>query len=210
MTDGRLARLAALALVVSAVCAGVTAAALRGDAPLALQVVRAGSLDLVLVGTPTWTETSTDVTSHTVTAPDHVTASHLATPGDSFRVRQQFRTVLTGDNLVARLTVRWATPPSLEPAGGVVATYVVTRPDGVQTAATPVGTAVTVPAAGEVLTPAQVAAWGATPWTVTVTLRYTGTSAPVVAPSAVATAPVTSLGTVVVELEQVRVAEVAP
>lgn len=204
MTARRAVRLTALAAVVAAVCAGSTLALLGTQAEVSLPVVRTGDLGIVLVGTPAWTETSPDVTAHTVTAPDHVTAAHLATAGDTFEVRQRFRTVLTGDNLEARLSVRWGTPPSLAPAGDVVATYVVTRPDGVSTAATPVGTEVTVPGSGAVLTSSQVAAWGTIPWTVTVTLRYTGDSAVVVPPSGVADAPVTSLGSVVVELDQVR------
>lgn len=202
----RAVSLIASALVVAGATAGITYALWGQDASLAMPVVRAGNLDLELVGTPQWTETSPGI-DHVVTTTvtsSGVTANHLATPGDTFTVRQPFRTHLVGDNLAARVNVRWDTPPSLTPSGRVTATYVVTTPDGVSSPARPVGEPVTVPGASANLTPAQVAAWGATPWSVTITLAYAGTSSVVVAPAAVASQPATSLGTIVVELAQVR------
>ena len=206
MRRRRAVSLVATALVVAGATAGLTYAMWGQDASLAVPVVRTGNLDLVLVGTPQWTETSPGITHAVPTRSDYVTADHLATPGDSFTVRQQFRTNLTGDNLAARVTVRWdtANPPSLGPAGRVTATYVVTTPGGTSSAPTAVGSPVTVPGGAANITPAQVAAWGTTPWSVTVTLTYTGTSSIVVAPGAVGSQPATSLGTVVIELAQVR------
>lgn len=104
----------------------------------------------------------------------------------------------------ARLTVRWVDRPTLLPDGGVSATYVLRTPDGTESAPVPVGDATTVPAGGGVLTPAQVTAWGTRPWTLVVTLRYTGAGAVVVPPAGIASAPVTGLGTVAVELAQIR------
>ncbi|MCC2320474.1 hypothetical protein [Cellulomonas xiejunii] len=209
MRARRTLALVASALVVAGATAGITHALWGQDASLAMPVVRSGNLALEFVGTPTWTETSPDVTpAHSFTMrSDQMTANHLATPGDTFTLRQQFRTVLTGDNLAARVNVRWTSPPSLLPADRVVATYVVTMPDGTSTAPQPVGSPLTVPAGVDNITSAEVAAWGTTPWSVTVTFAFTGTSSVVVAPTAVGSAPVTSLGTVVVELAQVRQGE---
>jgi len=198
--------LAASALVVAGAATGLTYASWGQSAAVAMPVIRPGTLDLQLVGTPTWTETSGDVAPGPTlgTRPDRVTANHLATPGDSFTLRQQFRTVLEGENVAARVTVRWDAPPDLAPADGVTATYVVTMPDGTASAPAAVGVPVTVPGGTDNVTAAEAAAWGTAPWSVTVTLRYPGTAALVVAPTAVASAPVTGLGTVVVELAQVR------
>ncbi|MBD7918326.1 hypothetical protein H9657_08565 [Cellulomonas sp. Sa3CUA2] len=204
MRRRRALSLVATALVVAGATAGITYAMWGKDASLAMPVVRAGNLDLALVGTPQWSETTPGITHAVPTQSDYVTANHLATPGDTFTVRQEFRTTLTGDNLAARVNVRWDTPPSLTPAGRVTATYVVTTPGGTSSTPAAVGSPVTVPSGGANITPAQVAAWGSTPWSVTVTLAYTGTSSFVVAPTAVDSQPATSLGTVVIELAQVR------
>ena len=205
MTWRRIVTVGVSAALLAGAAAGLTYA-FWGDAAAATgAVVRTGDLDLVLVGSPTWTETSPDVSpAHAVAMQaDGITAAHLATPGDSFTVAQQFRTVLDGDNLAARLTVRWDTAPALLPTGQVTATYRVTRPDGVVSAATPVGTTLTLPGSGGNLTPAQTAAWGSTPWTLTVSLAYTGADV-MVPPASVGSGPVTSLGTVTVSLDQVR------
>ncbi|MBO3088483.1 hypothetical protein [Cellulomonas dongxiuzhuiae] len=206
MRPRRALSLAAAALVVAGATAGITYALWGDDASLPAAVIRPGNLELQRVGTPTWTETSPGVTPvHAFgMQSDQITANHLATPGDTFTLHQQFRTVLTGDNMAARVNVRWDAPPSLQPTGRVTATYVVRMPDGKTSEPAAVGSPVTVPSAPDNITQAEVAAWGAAPWSVTVTLRYTGSSSVVVAPSAVASAPVTTLGTVVVELAQVR------
>ena len=197
--------LAAVALVVAGAAAGLTYALWGGGVTAAGSVVRSGSLDLQLVGTPAWTETSPDVSpAHAVPMrSDGITADHLATPGDSFRVVQRFRTVLVGDNLAARMRVSWDSPPALLPTGGAGATYTVTRPDGVMSAPAPVGSTTVLPGGSDNLTAAEVAAWGSATWAVTVTLAYSGADV-MVADTAVASAPTTSLGTVVVTWEQVR------
>ncbi|GEA82569.1 hypothetical protein ACT17Q_04050 [Cellulomonas sp. CW35] len=205
MRTRRPVSLAAAALLVAGAAAGLTYALWGAGVTVAASVVRSGTLDLALVGTPTWTETSPDVSpAHAVaTRPDGITADHLATPGDSFRVVQRFRPVLQGDNLAARLRVSWDSAPALLPAGGVTATYTVSRPDGVTSAAVPVGTPTLLPGAPDNLTAAEVAAWGTATWAVTVTLTYSGADV-MVADTAIASAPTTGLGTVVVTWEQVR------
>ena len=174
---GYVSRTAAAVLLVAVTAAAVTYALWAAATSVAAGVIGNGNLDIVLVGTATWTETSPDV------VPPHAfgmqadgeTADHLATPGDSFTLTQQFQTVLDGDNLAARVTVRWDDPPVLDPAGQVTATYVVTTPDGVSSAPVPLGTAVTVPPAPDNLTAAEVALWAGAPWSLTVTLAYSGT-----------------------------------
>jgi len=197
--------LAAAALVAAGTAAGLTYALWDAGVTVGASVVRSGTLDLQLVGTPAWTETSPDVIpAHAVPSrPDGITADHLATPGDSFRVVQRFRPVLEGDNLAARMRVSWDTPPALLPTGAVTATYTVTRPDGVTSTPVAVGTESVVPAAPDTITAAELAAWGSATWSVTVTLTYSGADV-MVADSAVASAPTTALGTVVVTWEQVR------
>jgi alternate signal-mediated exported protein len=173
-------------------------------------VVRTGDARITLVGPSVWTETSPDVTPSHAIGSTGGTAAHRATAGDTFTFAQPFTIDLDGDNLAARLDVAWATPPNLLPAGKVTATYVVTspgtaaKPQGVSTAPAPLGTPATLPQAPASFTPADVAAWAGKPWTLTVTLAYTGTSAVMVTPGQVANAPVTDLGTVRLDLRQVR------
>ncbi|GEL96284.1 hypothetical protein [Cellulomonas composti] len=195
----------AAATVLAGAAAGLTYAFWGDGATAVAGVVRTGDLDLELVGTPTWTETSPDVSPAHVFGmqTDGITANHLATSGDRFTVAQQFRTTLDGDNLAARLTVGWDSAPALLPTGQVAATYIVTRPDGVASAATAVGTAITLPGGSANLTTAQVASWGSTPWTLTVTLTYSGADV-MVTPTTISSAPITSLGTVRISLDQVR------
>jgi len=204
MKGRRLAALAASALVAAGAAAGVTYAFWGDDASMAMPVIRSGNLALQPVGTPQWQETSPGVTHTFGMQSDQFTANHLATPGDSFTLRQQFRVVLEGDNMAARVTVRWTAPPALQAGGGVTATYVIRMPDGTTSAPTPIGRSVTVPGGADNLTPAEVAAWGSNAWTAVVTFTFTGTSSVVVAPTAVPTPPVASIGAVVIEVAQVR------
>lgn len=208
MRARRVASLAAAAVVVAAATAGFTYSLLGEEAAAAMPLVRSGDLDIALVGPARWTETSPGLGSTHAFGmqQDQTTAQHLATPGDSFTLHQRFRAVLRGDRVAARVTVRWATAPDLAPVGGVTATYVVTMPDGTSSAPVPVGSPVTVPGGTGNITSDDVAAWAGAPWSVTVSLVYTGASAVVVAPSAVGDLA-TDLGTVVVELAQVRTGE---
>lgn len=173
---------------------------------LPVGVISRGNLDIELVGTASWTETSPDVApAHAVALqPDGETAAHLATPGDSFTLTQDFTTELEGDNLAARVTVDWDTAPALAPAGQVTASYTLTTPGGTTTAAAPLGSALTLPGTPDNLTPAELAAWPpGSPWRLTVTLSFAGADV-LVSPADVATAPVTELGTIALHLDQVR------
>jgi alternate signal-mediated exported protein len=195
--------LALLAFVIAALVGGSTYALWHRTATVPSGVVTTGDLQITLDGPSTWTETSKDVSPQHTVASNNSTADHLATPGDSFTLTQSFKPNLVGDNLAARLTVDWSTPPVLLPTGQVTAEYVVTNPLGVTTTPAPLGTAVTLPGASTNFTPADVAAWAGRPWTLTVTLTYIGPPL-VVAPGGVATAPVTDLGAVTLDLQQVR------
>lgn len=131
-------------------------------------------------------------------------------PGESYVLTQWFTTALEGDNLAARLTVAWAEPAVLEPAGLVTATYQVTAPGAASSAARPLGTTVTVPDAPANLTPADVASWGpGAEWVLEVTVTFAGpdvlvTPVPGDPPHVTAPAPVTDLGQIVLRLDQVR------
>jgi|GEM_PF-2690326 len=170
-------------------------------------VVTAGNLDLELVGGPVWAETSPDVESPgAIGMLDGVTAAHRATPGDTFTLTQDFRTVLEGDNMAARLTVDWDEAPLLAPAGRVTATYTITPPGGAPSASLALGDQLVLPPHPDNLTPAEVAAWGpAATWRLTVTLAYAGADV-LVTPTELAAgpAPVTELGTIALRLDQVR------
>ncbi len=70
--------------------------------------ITSGNLDIALDGATEWTEISSDVPA----APQVIDANtFLATPGDTFRVRQRFMTTLDGENLRAKITVDWTAPP---------------------------------------------------------------------------------------------------
>jgi alternate signal-mediated exported protein len=203
--------LALVALVVATLVGGTTYALWAPpSANAGGGVVRTGDTRITLAGPAVWTETSPDVTPSHVIGSSGGTAAHRATAGDSFTFTQPFTIDLDGDNLAARLGVTWATPPNLIPAGAVTASYVVTspgtaaNPQGVSTAPAPLGTPATLPQAPASFTPADVATWGGKPWTLTVTVAYTGTSAVVVTPGQVADAPAIDLGTVNLDLRQVR------
>ncbi|QCB92926.1 hypothetical protein [Cellulomonas shaoxiangyii] len=192
--------LAASALVlVAALAGGLTHALWSTDAVASVAVIRSGNLDLELVGPPRWVEGSPDLASpHAIALrADGRTADHLATPGDTFTVTQQFRTTLEGDNIRARVTVGWQGPTSF-PAG-VTGTYRVTPPTGAPSAAVPLGSPVTVP--GGTASIAQ----GVGTWTVTVTVAWTAASDVVVRPSAVSASPTAGAeGTMLIDLRQVR------
>ena len=199
--------LGALFLLVVGASALATYALWGQQVTVPVGVISKGNLDIELVGTASWTETSPDVVpAHAVgMLPDGETADHLATSGDSFTLTQDFTTELEGDNMAARVTVDWDASPALAPAGQVTASYTLTTPGGTTTAATPLGTALTIPGAPDNLTPAEIAAWPpGIPWRLTVTLSFAGGDV-LVTPAEVATAnPVTELGTIALRLDQVR------
>lgn len=199
--------LAAGLVIVLGVSALVTYALWGKQIDVPVGIVTAGNLDIKLVGPPVWTETSSDVSPvHAVAIrPDGATADHLATPGDSFTLTQQFSTELEGDNVAARLTVDWDVPPALAPVGRAVASYTVTDPGGTTTASALLGDDVTLPGGTANFTPQQIEGWGpGATWTLTVTLAYAGADV-LLSPDQITTAaPVTELGTIALTLDQVR------
>ncbi|MBO3094185.1 hypothetical protein [Cellulomonas dongxiuzhuiae] len=194
MTRRRLAAIALAAVLTATLASGTTYAMWSSDAEAAIGVLRTGNLDLELVGGVQWAETSPGLTGHVIATGTGGTADHLAVPGDSFTLTQRFRTTLEGDNLRARLTVRWLAGTSV-PAG-VDGTFVVTSPSGVTSGPTRLGAPMT-------LQPASLPS-GTGEWTLVATLQWNGTDR-VVAPSALPDQPTTSAsGTLQLDLEQVR------
>ena len=198
MRASRWLAVCASAVLVAGVAAGITYALWSNGASVASGVIRSGTLDLVLLGSPTWAETA-PVSDQGAVGGD-LTVAHLTTPGDALTLTQQFRTDLVGDNLAARLKVSWSNgaPPSLL-GGRVTATYHVMMPSGATTTETPLGTALVVPSGSANLTPANASGT----WTLVVTLSCSGSDV-VVPASGVSTAPTFSTGDVVIELDQVR------
>ena len=203
----RVRRLPVAVLLVVALVAGVTYALWGQRVTGTAGVVTTGDLDVELVGQATWQETTPGVTQPRAGTVDDGTVDHLATPGDTLVLTQEFRPRLVGDNAAARLTVSWSSAPT--PPEGVTATYVVTTPDGDAGAVTPLGSPVVVPSAPDHLTPADVEAWGDEPWRLVVTvtvsgdveLRVPGGAGAVPGPGDATTV---SLGHIELSLDQVR------
>ncbi|PFG40444.1 alternate signal-mediated exported protein [Georgenia soli] len=182
------------ALVV-AVGAGAATYALwtaDGDAPAG--VITAGDLDIALrPDSFTWQETSPDVAAQQSGTTRDSFAEFVAMSGDTFTVSQGFTTTLEGDNMLGVLSVSWGTQPQL-PAG-VSASYRVLDAADAEVASARLGQRVEV----------RDLPVGEESWTVEVDLtfaedkpdRYTTFSG---------TDPVeiTDLGTIVVDLDQVR------
>ena len=137
-TRRRRVPVAVVATAVLAAAAGATgtAALWSSGEPTPLARLTAGDLDIELLGTPEWRETSADVTTTPRTIDP---TAFLARPGDSVTVRQDVTTELQGDNLVGLLSASWATNPALPE--GTTATYTVRDAGGFPVAAdVPVGT----------------------------------------------------------------------
>ncbi|QCB93856.1 hypothetical protein [Cellulomonas shaoxiangyii] len=201
-------RLAITGVVVAALVAGPTYALWGRDSEGVGGLVRHGDLDVELVGAAAWQETSPDVAAPRAgEVLDDGTVDHLATPGDSLTLTQEFRPRLVGDNLAARLTVSW--DDGFSAPAGVEATYVVVDPDGAATEPAPLGSAVVLQSPADNLTPAEVAAWGDAPWRIVVTASLTG-DVPLAEPDASGEVPgvreavAASLGGIRIELAQVR------
>jgi alternate signal-mediated exported protein len=193
--------LTAAAVLVAGGAAGVTYALWGGGAGTPAGVVRSGNLDLALDGYPTWVESGGG--GHSGTLGSTLVVDHVSTPGDTLTITQPFHITLEGDNLAARLTVRWDSAPALT-SGLMTASYVVNPPAGsglTASASTALGTAVTLPGSPANLTPTTTNLTGT--WTLVVTLTWTGTDV-VVPASGVASAPTLSTGDIVIELNQVR------
>ncbi|WP_152187677.1 hypothetical protein [Georgenia satyanarayanai] len=115
---GSLPIVAGVALLAGAVGAGGTVALWHTAAELPLGTVTAGNLDIETVGGAVWQETSPDVPG----SPRRIDpATFLARPGDSLLMSQRLTTALEGDNMLGRLSVGWEREPALP--DGVTATY---------------------------------------------------------------------------------------
>ena len=197
-------------LLVAALVAGLTYALWGQHGTVGRGVVTTGDLDIELVGQAAWQETSADVAQpRSGSVLDDGTVDHLATPGDTLVVTQEFRARLEGDNVAARVTVSWSEEPVVP--DGVTATYVVTTPDGRTGAVTPLGSPVVVPSAPDHLTPDVLAGWGDGPWRLVVTVSLSG-DVVVRAPGGSGAAgpggdAAVTLGSVELELDQVRAGE---
>jgi len=183
---------AALVVAVGAGAATYSLWTADGDAPAG--IITSGDLDIAL--TPdsfTWQETSTDVVATQSGTSRESFGDFVAMSGDSFTVRQGFTTTLEGENMLGLLAVRWGSPPQLP--DGVSATYRVLDSDDEEVGSATLGQQVEV----------RDLPVGRDTWTVEVSLgfaddrpdRYTTFSG---------TDPVeiTGLGTIVVDLDQVR------
>lgn len=184
------------ALVVAVGAGAATYALWTADGVAPAGVITAGDLDIALAPDSfAWRETSSDVAvgaRQSGTTPETF-ADFVAMSGDSFIVSQGFTTTLGGDNMLGLLRVGWGSPPHLP--DGVSATYRVLDGDDDEVATAPLGHPVEVrdlPA-------------GDDRWTVEVSLdlahgrpdRYTTFSG-------TDPAEITDLGTIVVDLDQVR------
>ncbi|MBD8061598.1 alternate-type signal peptide domain-containing protein [Oceanitalea stevensii] len=187
---GSLPLVAGAALLAGATGAGGTVALWHAAADMPLGTITAGNLHIDTVGGTVWHETSVDVPG----TPRRVDPdTFLARPGDSLLMSQQLSTELEGDNLRGRLTVGWEREPALP--DGVTATYAVLDEAGDPlVSGVPLGEErlVTLDDDGRVLTVEVALTLG----------RGTGDRV-----GADAAAQLTDLGTVVVDLEQVRTGE---
>lgn len=178
----------ATGIVVLGVASGATTYALWSDpAAMAGGTINSGNLKLDKSGTTVWTETSPDNPATTNAGKTIDPATFLATPGDTFSIKQSFTSTLEGENMLGKIAVRWAQPQPL-PAG-VSATYTLKTP-GTSSASVPLGTPVSIPDLPV----------GTSIWTVEVNLAFDGTKADRFGD----TAELAKLGNIVVDLDQVR------
>ena len=132
---------AGAALLVGVGLGGGGTFALWGDGPgnVAGATIRTGDLEVSLVGTPVWTQTSADVADK-VNPIDP--AQFLVRPGDTFSITQSATVLVRGDNLNATFAVTF--PGAVIPVGEN-ATYTVL--DGArELGSADVGSPVTIPA----------------------------------------------------------------
>lgn len=187
---GQLPLVAGAALLAGAVGAGGTLALWHAATDLPLGTITAGNLAIDTVGDTVWLETSPDVPG----APRAIDPdTFLARPGDSLLMSQRLTTDLEGDNMRGRLTVGWERQPALP--GGVTATYTVLDAAG------------DALVAGALLGEQRLVALDDDGRDLTVEVAITlgeGTSDRVGADAA---PQLTDLGSVVVDLEQVRTGE---
>ncbi len=86
--------------------------------------ITAGNLQLVPDGETIWTETSPDVPKTTHAGKTIDPAVFLATPGDTFNIKQSFTATLEGENMLGKVAVRWDNAAGAELPAGVSATYI--------------------------------------------------------------------------------------
>lgn len=106
--------------------------------------ITAGNLQLVPNGKTIWTETSPDVPKTTNAGKTIDPAVFLATPGDTFNIKQSFTSTLEGENMLGKVAVRWDNDAGAELPAGVSATYIL-KTAGASTSEAPLGTAVSIP-----------------------------------------------------------------
>ncbi|WP_043500078.1 hypothetical protein [Georgenia sp. SUBG003] len=183
---------AALVVAVGAGAATYSLWTADGEAPAGAIV--SGDLDIALAPDSfAWQETSADVVDQQSATTRESFARFVAMSGDSFTVSQRFTTTLEGENMLGLLSVGWGSQPRLP--DGVTATYRVLDSDDDEVASAALGQ------------PVEVADLpvGRDSWTVEVSLdlddakpdRYTTFSG-------TDPAELTDLGTIVVDLDQVR------
>ncbi|MFJ6417634.1 alternate-type signal peptide domain-containing protein [Paeniglutamicibacter sp. NPDC091659] len=178
----------ATGIVVLGVASGATTYSLWSDpAAIAAGSITAGNLQLDKSGTTVWTETSPDVPLTTNAGKTIDPATFLATPGDTFSIKQSFISTFEGENMLGKVAVRWDKAAAL-PAG-VSATYTLKTP-GTPGVSAPLGTPVSIPDLPV----------GTATWTVEVDLKIAGSKADRFGDPA----ELAKLGNIVVDLDQVR------
>lgn len=142
----RLPLLAAGVLLAGTAVGSGTMALWKTTGTAAPAAIVSGDLD-VTAGETTWRETSPDVTDSGRTIdPD----TFLVRQGDSVAMTQDFTTHLTGDNMVAGITVTWPDPAALP--DGVTASYEVLDATGNRLGEpAPIGTETTLDDPSELL-----------------------------------------------------------
>lgn len=151
--------------------------------------ITAGNLQLVPNGKTIWTETSPDVPKTTYAGKTIIPATFLATPGDTFSIKQSFTSTLEGDSMLGKIAVSWDAAAAKDLPAGVTATYVL-KTSGTSSASVPLGTKVLIPDLPV----------GTSTWTVEVNLAVD----PLKVDRFTDPTELAKLGTIVVDLDQVR------
>lgn len=195
--------LAGLAFLAALAGGGTTFSLWNTDGGSAVGQIVSGDLDLTLVGAADWDETSPDVVAP---QQDIDPAAFLARPGDSFRITQDVESTLRGDNMLGRVRVSWQGDAAL-PAG-VTATYTVLSGTTELELRDAGGSVVTDPALGTlVVLPALDADDEGRTDTLTVRVDLAFTDETAHRVGAGSAQVLADLGTIVIDLDQVRTGE---
>lgn len=172
------------------VAAGSTSYALwNADDSMASAKIVSGNLSLSPAGKTVWTETSPEKTTYRGT--EIIPSEFLATPGDTFSITQSFTSTLEGENMLGKIGVNWSKPKQQAALPeGVTATYTLKNASGFSTLSTELGEPTTV----------DNLPVGSNTWTVTVNLVLADSKADRFKDLA----ELAKLGTIVVDLDQVR------